>query len=113
MRVRPRVSTSGTAGTGFGTAPERERAAGGLGRRGDADHDLLALPEVGLEQRRQRPVALARLDLVRPHLALVVDRPDRVAGGPASSGLRLNGTPRKRTWSAAEVDHDDRDDGHG
>src|SRR3954447_11366866 len=30
-----------------------------------------------------------------------------------SSGPRLNGTPRKRTSSAAEVDHDDRDDGCG
>src|SRR3954469_2438146 len=30
-----------------------------------------------------------------------------------SSGPRLNGTPRKRTSSAAEVDHDDRDDGYG
>src|SRR3954451_1158349 len=62
-RARPRVSTSGTGGTGFGTASERERAAGGLGRRGDADDDLLALLEVGLEQGRQRPVALARLEV--------------------------------------------------
>src|SRR3954470_8835720 len=30
--------------------------------------------------------------------------------GDGSSGLRLNGTPRKRTSSAAEVDHDDGDD---
>jgi hypothetical protein len=33
--------------------------------------------------------------------------------GRTSSGPRLNGTPRKRTSSAAEVDHDDRDDGYG
>src|SRR3954452_1236527 len=31
----------------------------------------------------------------------------------SSSGLRLNGTPRKRTSSAAEVDRDDGDDGCG
>src|SRR5690349_2131532 len=41
--------------------------------------------------------------------------PPRVMAGRArparySSGLQLNGTPRKRTSSAAEVDHDDSDD---
>src|SRR4051794_38233427 len=35
------------------------------------------------------------------------------APGTASPATRLNGTPRKRTLSAAEVADDDRDDGRG
>src|SRR4051794_36142822 len=40
------------------------------------------------------------------------DSPTSVEFGRCSPGPGLNGTPRKRTSSAAEVDHDDSDDGY-